>query len=188
MQNIPCVILCGGKSSRMQRDKCFLEFGGKSLVRYQFEKMSEFFNRVFLSCKADKFGGEFNSLIFDEREFGEIHSPMLAMYSILKYFDDEFVFVIAVDMPFVKFQSIERLILQSKNTLIVAAQSAGKQHLLCGLYHSSLAPLCAEFLRKDIHKMRALSQSVPHKITKFADDKEWTNLNSPQDYESVKNA
>ena len=188
MQNIPCIILCGGKSSRMQRDKCFLDFGGKSLVRYEFDKMSAFFKRVFISCKDDKFGGEFGSLIFDERKFGEIHSPMLAMYSILKHFDDEFVFVVPVDMPFVSFESIQRLMSERENALIIAAQSADKQHLLCGLYHSSLAPLCAEFLRKDIHKMKALSQSVPHKFIEFADDKEWANLNSPQDYESVKNA
>lgn len=187
MQKIPCVILCGGKSSRMQRDKCFLEFEGKTLVRYQFDKMSGFFERVFLSCKADKFSGEFSSLIFDERNFGDIYSPMLALHSILRHFDDEFVFIIAVDMPFVSFKSIERLINKRQNALIVSAQSGDKQHLLCGLYHSSLAPLCAEFVRKDIHKMRALSQSVACKVLKFEDNKEWANLNRPCDYEEAKN-
>lgn len=188
MQNIPCVILCGGKSSRMQRDKCFLDFGGKNLVRYQFDKMSAFFDKVYLSCKSDKFGGEFNALLFDEREFRDIYSPMLALYSILRHFDDEFVFIIAVDMPFVSFESIQRLISQRENALIVAAKSKAKEHFLCGLYHSSLSPLCAEFVRQGTHKIRALCEAVPHKFVEFKDEKEWANLNSPQDYESVKNA
>lgn len=188
MQNIPCVILCGGKSSRMNEDKCFLEFKGKTLVRYQFDRMSEFFRKVYLSCKSDKFGAEFSSLIFDERNFGDIYSPMLALYSILRRFDDEYVFIIAVDMPFVSFQSIQSLIDERENALIISAQSGDKQHLLCGLYHSSLAPLCAEFLRKNTHKMRALSQSVACKVLKFEDNKEWANLNRPCDYEGAKNA
>ncbi len=65
---MPCVLLCGGKSSRMGADKCFLKFGGQSLVKWQFERLCGLFENVFISCKNDKFGGEFEEkmLIFDE--------------------------------------------------------------------------------------------------------------------------
>lgn len=189
MQNIPCVILCGGKSSRMQKDKCFLEFRGKSLVRYQFDRMSWFFEKVFISCKVDKFNGEFSELIFDIDILGKsLYSPMLALYSILKHFERGFVFIIAVDMPFVSEKSIQTLINECSNKLIIVAQSGEKKHFLCGLYHSSLAPLCLEFLRKDIHKIQLLSQNVQSQFVKFEDEEEWTNLNSVQDYEQCKNA
>ena len=67
MSEIPCVILAGGRSARMGADKCFLDFKAKSLIEWQFEKMSKLFASVFISCKADKFGGKFGekTLIFD---------------------------------------------------------------------------------------------------------------------------
>ena len=189
MRNIPCVILCGGKSSRMQKDKCFLEFQGKSLVRYQFDRMSQLFDIVYLSCKMDKFNGEFSELIFDTDMLGEnLYSPMLALYSIFRYFEKHFVFVIPVDMPFVSKKSIQVLINECFDALVITAQSGEKHHFLCGLYHSSLAPLCLELLHKNIHKIEALSQNAQSKFVKFEDEKEWVNLNSPQDYERYKNA
>lgn len=189
MQNIPCVILCGGKSSRMQRDKCFLRFKHKSLVRYQYDKMSGLFKRVFISCKEDKFKGEFSQMIFDEKLFGaDFHSPMLALYSILKSFENSFVFIIAVDMPFVSKDSIQALIKRTFKARIILAKTKNKEHFLCGLYHSSLASLCLDLLNKNIHKIRTLSQNAPTEFVEFAHTKEWANLNSPQDYELFKNA
>lgn len=188
MQKIPCVILCGGKSSRMQQDKCFLEFMGKNLARYQFDKMSKLFDKVFISCKNDKFKGEFSEFIFDEDILGQnFYSPMLALYSILKHFQDSFVFIIAVDMPFVSKESIQILMKEPFDTQIIIAKSANKEHFLCGLYHSSLFSLCLELLHKNIHKIRVLSQNAPSKIIEFTNEKEWANLNEPQDYEYYKN-
>lgn len=43
MSEIPCVILAGGRSARMGVDKCFLDFKAKSLIEWQFEKMSKLF-------------------------------------------------------------------------------------------------------------------------------------------------
>ena len=171
---IPCVLLCGGKSSRMGADKCFLKFRGQSLVKWQFERLCALFENVFISCKNDKFGGEFEEkmLIFDENlDFNanlganlgensssalnlkanlgknldsvanlnsqnanfrinskqnlqkaanfwansnlnsrksEDFSPMLALYSVLRHFQRGFVFIIAVDMPFLSKESIAR--------------------------------------------------------------------------------
>jgi len=42
--DIPCVILCGGKSSRMGEDKALLPFGEYStLVQYQYERLQSVF-------------------------------------------------------------------------------------------------------------------------------------------------
>ena len=248
---IPCVILCGGKSSRMGVDKCFLNFKGQSLVSFQFSKMSELFSEVFISCKADKFGVCFDKsrLIFDEdlsensalslnlsqnshlnsaqnsnfsdnskinssqslnssvnlslnssqnSNFSENShstsrkskdfSPMLALYSVLKHFRRGFVFVIAVDMPFLSKESIERLISQASSAQIILPKTANKEHFLCGLYESALYPLCLELLCENIHKIQLLTQKAPTKFLEFGDENEFANLNTPQDYERIKNA
>lgn len=241
MSEIPCVILAGGRSARMGADKCFLDFKAKSLIEWQFEKMSKLFASVFISCKADKFGGKFGekTLIFDEnleflsqnsknalnsnlnsqsanssvnsalnqisrensalnanlakpkREKMADFSSMLALYSVLKAFENKFIFIIGVDTPFVSEKSIQRLILSANEALMIAPSVANKAHFLCAFYHSQIAPLCLKCLQNGVHKISALSQNLPPnalKFVEFSDENEFFNLNTPQDYERIKNA
>lgn len=255
MSEIPCVILAGGRSARMGVDKCFLDFKAKSLIEWQFEKMSKLFASVFISCKADKFGGKFEekTLIFDEnleflsqnsknslnsnlnsqganssinsalnqishqnssvnsmssqisRENSALNanlakpkhekmadfSSMLALYSVLKAFDNKFIFIIGVDTPFVSEKSIQRLILSADEALMIVPSVANRAHFLCALYHSQIAPLCLKCLQNGVHKISALSQKLPPnalKFVEFSDENEFFNLNTPQDYERIKNA
>lgn len=274
MSEIPCVILAGGRSARMGADKCFLDFKAKSLIEWQFEKMSKLFASVFISCKADKFGGKFGekTLIFDEnleflnqnsknalnsnlnsqsanlrvnlnanssanlnsqganssinsalsqishqnssvnsmssqisrensalnadlakpkREKMADFSSMLALYSVLKAFENKFVFIIGVDTPFVSEKSIQRLILSANEALMIVPSVANRAHFLCALYHSQIAPLCLKCLQNGVHKISALSQNLPPnalKFVEFSDENEFFNLNTPQDYERIKNA
>ena len=278
MSEIPCVILAGGRSARMGADKCFLDFKAKSLIEWQFEKMSKLFASVFISCKADKFGGKFGekTLIFDEnleflsqnsknslnsnlnsqsanlianlnanssvnssvnlnsqganssinsalnqishqnssansmssqisrensalnanlakpkREKMADFSSMLALYSVLKAFENKFVFIIGVDTPFVSEKSIKRLILSANEALMIVPSVANRAHFLCAFYHSHIAPLCLKCLQNGVHKISALSQNLPPnalKFVEFSDENEFFNLNTPQDYERIKNA
>lgn len=275
MSEIPCVILAGGRSARMGVDKCFLDFKAKSLIEWQFEKMSKLFKSVFISCKADKFGGKFGekTLIFDEnleflsqnsknslnlnsnlnshganlsvnssvnsnpqgvnlsanlnsqgvnsalsqnsssnlisnqissenstlnanlakpkREKMADFSSMLALYSVLKAFENKFVFIIGVDTPFVSEKSIQRLILSADEALMIVPSVANRAHFLCALYHSQIAPLCLKCLQNGVHKIGALSKTLPPnalKFVEFSDENEFFNLNTPQDYERIKNA
>lgn len=277
MSEIPCVILAGGRSARMGADKCFLDFKAKSLIEWQFEKMSKLFASVFISCKADKFGGKFGekTLIFDEnleflsqnsknalnsnlnsqganlranlnanssvnsnpqgvnlsanlnsqgvnsalsqnsssnlisnqissenstlnanlakpkREKIADFSSMLALYSVLKAFENKFVFIIGVDTPFVSKKSIQRLILSADEALMIVPSVANRAHFLCALYHSQIAPLCLKCLQNGVHKISTLSQNLPPnalKFVEFSDENEFFNLNTPQDYERIKNA
>lgn len=281
MSEIPCVILAGGRSARMGADKCFLDFKAKSLIEWQFEKMSKLFKSVFISCKADKFGGKFGekTLIFDEnleflsqnsknslnsnlnsqrvnlsanssanlnsqgvnlsvnlnsqganssinsalsqisrqnssansmssqisrensalnanlakpkREKMADFSSMLALYSVLKAFENKFVFIIGVDTPFVSEKSIQRLILSANEALMIVPSVANRAHFLCAFYHSQIAPLCLKCLQNGVHKISTLSQNLPPnalKFVEFSDENEFFNLNTPQDYERIKNA
>ena len=53
-----CVILCGGKSSRLRGangiSKIFLPFGDTTLIAHNFAKMQGIFKRVFVACKDNQ--------------------------------------------------------------------------------------------------------------------------------------
>lgn len=87
LKEIPCVLLAGGKSSRMGQDKCFLplqndafqnenlqpqafktpfktfDFINLDLIHYQFLRLKPYFKDIFISCKEDKFKGEFKLIL-----------------------------------------------------------------------------------------------------------------------------
>ena len=64
IKNIPCVILAGGKSSRMGEDKSLLPFPPyKTLTHYQYQRLNKIFKNVYISSKdSSKLASDF--LIF----------------------------------------------------------------------------------------------------------------------------
>lgn len=175
------VLLCGGKSSRMQRDKCFLQINKQSLVKYQFNKLSKLFKAVYISSKEDKFEKEFKNLILDEAKF---YSPLLALKSVLSFFKDEntYVFICAVDTVNISKYEISMLFSKLDKQRAIVAQSNGKKHALCGFYHTSLLSLCEDFLQKNKHKMQDFLKECEAKELEFKDDKAFLNLNFYEQY------
>lgn len=179
---IPCVILCGGKSSRMKEDKSLLPFSSsKTLTQYQYERLKPHFKEIYLSSKIDKFDFHAN-IIFDE---SEEFSPIVALQTILKKMKShKKVFIITVDTPLVKMDSIKQMIEASNGTDICVAKTE-KVHNLCGVFSTKLLSFIDAMLAEDIHKVGFLLQKVNTSYINFIDNDEFINLNNPDDYKEA---
>jgi len=105
--SISAVILAGGKSSRMGKDKALLPFGDYStLSEYQYRKLEPLFENVYLSAKEDKFPFKAN-IIYD---IYEEYNPLNALISAFKQIDCDAIFLTSVDMPLLEVESISSLI------------------------------------------------------------------------------
>lgn len=176
-----CVILAGGKSSRMGQDKTLMPFGNfATLTHFQVDKFSQIFDNVFVSSKFEKFDPPLK-LIKDK--VADDFSPMLALASILSNFKDESVFIIPADMPFVRAKTIEELFKFTKEFDIVIPQDDNHTHSLCGFFNSNLADKAKEFYEKGEHKIGLLHSVCKCKKVKFKDEKEFFNINYFSDYE-----
>jgi len=174
-----CVILAGGKSSRMGQDKTLLPFGGfETLTHYQAYKFSKVFDEVFVSSKFDKFSPPLK-LIKDENS--EEYSPMLALYSVLKSFDHS-VFIIPADMLFFDLKSLGELAKFKDEFEMVVAGDDEHIHSLCGFFSPSLAPLAKELYQKNEHKIGLLRKNCKCKIVNFEDKEQFFNVNFPEEY------
>lgn len=182
---IPCVILSGGKSSRMGEDKALLPFeNSSSLTLYQYQRLKPYFKKIYISSKIDKFDflEDKSSLILDTNE---TYSPLVALKSIFSRIKDSKVFIITVDTPLVKTESIKKLIENSASFDICIAKTK-RLHNLCGVFDFSILKSIDEMLKKDIHKINELFKYNKVNIVEYEDDNEFINVNNKQEYEKAK--
>jgi molybdopterin-guanine dinucleotide biosynthesis protein A len=127
-----------------------------------------------------------NLHLFLDKDDG-VFSPMVALASILENFKDSYVFCLSVDAPFVKEEQIQALwevAQKTPNSAIIPRDSETK-HPLCGLYHSSLAPMARGLAKENNHKLGFLLQKCGAIYVDFTDCTPFTNLNYPHEYESL---
>jgi len=177
MIDIPCVILAGGKSSRMKQDKCFLAFKNTTLIKYQYDRLNQIFKNVYISSKVNKF--DFPSKLILEQN--DIFSPMVALQSIL--LKNGKVFIISVDTPNISKSTINKLIDMSNNfDITIPKTKDNKTHNLCGVFKSSINTKIDEMIKDNNHKIGFLIKSVNSKIIDGFDNDEFVNLNTKDDY------
>ena len=182
--DIPCVIFAGGKSSRMGKDKSLLQFlNGKSLIRYQYDRLSKIFNKVYISSKTPKFDFE-APLILDS---STIYAPTPAFLDIFEYFKE--FFAIAVDSPFVDKKVIDTLIQTAKENPKADAIIAKTDfpHPLIGIYRKSILPLLEKAIQEKNYKLNAILRQADTKFVTFDEEEKFFNINYPQDFTRAKN-
>ncbi|ADV45290.1 molybdenum cofactor guanylyltransferase MobA [Nitratifractor salsuginis] len=176
------VILAGGRSSRMGEDKALLPFGECStLAEYQYRRLQALFPRVWLSSKEDKF--PFQAPIIEDR--GSVHSPLVALRSLLSRIPAEAAFILGVDLPFVDERVIETLKAQynrhPKAEAVIPRSPRGVEPL-CGIYTTALLPRIEAHLAAQNHKLQELLASEGVIEVPFESEEPFLNLNRPEDY------
>ena len=181
MAEIDAVILAGGRSRRMGRDKALLPFGGYgSLAEYQYRRLLPLFPRVWISAKNPKF--DFEAPLILDRE--ELSSPMMALASILRSVDGAGALLLGVDMPFVPPELLGALAerFDPRVPRIVAARSPKGAEPLCAVYPAELLPRIEERLLRGEHRLRDLLREYDADILPWNDPLAFRNLNRPEDY------
>ncbi|MEY4938093.1 MAG: hypothetical protein RIS64_4454, partial [Bacteroidota bacterium] len=104
------LILSGGMSTRMGREKRLLNYHGKSQEQYLYELMKPFCDEVFVSINAS----QQTELPYIQDLELSVKSPIVGIYSAFQQFPDSAWLIIACDMPLVSQETIEFLI-QNRN-------------------------------------------------------------------------
>jgi molybdopterin-guanine dinucleotide biosynthesis protein A len=178
------VILAGGKSSRMGVDKALLPFKEySSLAEYQYRKLQEIFDNVYISTKENKFDFKAN-LIYDKYQNS---NPLNAIISALEFTKGD-IFLISVDMPLISKDTIKKLVdsyTNNKGYDIYIAKSLNGIEPTVAIYKQSLLNRAIEQYRCNNYKLMSLIKSLNYYEVKFNNLDEFKNLNTPQDYQDV---
>jgi molybdopterin-guanine dinucleotide biosynthesis protein A len=125
--NFGAVILAGGKSSRMGRDKAFLEIGGQSLLARQISLAREIgAAEIFISGRMDVDYSALNSRVLTD-ELPDL-GPLAGIAAALTATHEPLLLVLAVDMANMNGEFLKKLHAQCQNGIGVVplcARSAG---------------------------------------------------------------
>jgi molybdopterin-guanine dinucleotide biosynthesis protein A len=178
------VIVAGGKSSRMLKDKALLPFGDcSSLAEFQYKRLKQLFSEVYISSKENKFDFEVNII----KDVNKVSSPLVALISIFDTLDCDEIFILSVDSPFVSKEIILKLYESSTESAdIIVAESKEGVEPLCAIYRRSFLAEAKRALTKEKHRLQSLFDDL--KIRKVLIDNTdcFMNLNYPEEYEKAK--
>ena len=190
--NLSAMILSGGKSSRMGQDKASLKWKQTGMLEHLAEELKcDGISEVFISVAHE---GDYAKtglpLCVDENwEIG----PMEGIRRGLYYAKEEYLFVCAVDMPFVTGKTalyLEGLIRPEYNAYVFRENE--RIHPVCAIYHKSVLPVIETQVREGNYKLSELLLRVN---TLYADLEKsgldrnsLVNVNTPEEYAKLLNS
>ncbi|GAA8474286.1 molybdenum cofactor guanylyltransferase MobA [Helicobacter pylori] len=184
INDIPCVLLAGGKSSRfitnnIQINKALMPFESYfSLLEHQCMCLLKLFKKVIISAKKSY---ELNAPYLLERE-SDLFSPLFGIHNAFLTLQTPYIFFIAIDAPLVSFESIKALC-GIQNFSVVYAKSPTKEHYLISLWHQSILNALNYALKTQNYRLSDLVKNTSSVAINFNQEEEFLNLNTLKDYE-----
>lgn len=173
------VVLAGGKSRRMGRDKSAIEIGGVSMLSRAVDSLSEVFDSVVIA-------GDSTVDIATVVDVIPHGGPLSGLDAVYRDSGGRALFVLAVDLPFVDAEII-RVVVGSG----VASHGAkvpvthGRMQPLCGLYGSELGGLVREHLESDDRSMFGFIASIEQVELVEMDPAAFENVNTAEELASA---
>jgi len=187
------VILAGGKSSRMKRDKLSLEYAGESLLERAVNRFSNLFDEVLVSvAEAGKYP-QYSSRALPDVLPGL--GPLSGLHAALERFP-EGVFLAAGDMPFADPKAALRIIeLARENGSSAAALfwPDGRCEPLFAYYTGALLRAVRSAAESGNYRIAPLLENDPRVLRIsprqiediIAPEKLFMNVNRPADYDRL---
>jgi molybdopterin-guanine dinucleotide biosynthesis protein A len=179
------VILAGGKSKRIGKNKAFLTLNGKFFIIHSLEKLKEIFNDVIIiSDEVDKFSflgvKVFPDIIKDA-------GPLGGIYTALMNIEKDYAFIVPCDMPLLRVSAIKEIIKHASKNKIVIGFSENEIYPLLGIYPKKFKNDLKNYILKGGRKVMEFIESF--KMVKKVDlskFKEYLiNVNTPSDYKLI---
>jgi molybdopterin-guanine dinucleotide biosynthesis protein A len=186
-------ILAGGKSSRMGRDKAFLQLRDETLLAHALKLAGAVAEEVRIVGDATKFspfGRVVEDVYRNRGPLGGIHAALSASSTDLNL-------MLAVDLPFVDADFLQYLLSRAREStaIVTLPRAAGGLQPLCAVYRRPFAEIAEEALRNGRNKIDSLFAKVG---TCVIEDDElaragfssemFHNLNTPDDLKKAQSS
>lgn len=177
------LVLTGGRSSRMGRDKSRLHYHGIPQYRFLLDLLSSTFcSKVFVSADRNSSAEDGVDIIFDQ--FGW-QGPLNGILSGLFSHPGKAMLTVAVDMPAINRHLIEFLVANraaDQAATCFINPETGKPEPLCTIYEPGAADRMAEWVKSHAPAPRDFLIQHNCRMLQWNDASVFRNINTPDEY------
>ena len=182
------LVLSGGRSRRMQRDKAGLEYDGKPQLLRAFELLRPLVTRTFISLRADQrqdpVRSQFESITDIVQDIGPIGGIHAAMHA----YPDQAWLILACDLPFLDAATLQYLIARrAPEGLATAFRSTfdGLPEPLCAIYEPHFATAIDRWIAQGHKCPRALLSASEVQLLDLPQPQALDNINTVAEYSAA---
>jgi molybdenum cofactor guanylyltransferase len=178
------VILAGGESRRMGRDKAFVALAGRPLISHVLDRLEPQVETVMISANGDpsRFAALGCPVVTDAHAQGPLSGIHAALVQAASLGATHLVST-PVDTPFLPGDLVPQLLLASESSpagLALATDTTG-DHPATALWPVALASALAAFLASGEAKVIRFTEVHQAARARFPDPRAFLNLNTPKD-------
>ncbi|MBN1317342.1 MAG: molybdenum cofactor guanylyltransferase [Anaerolineales bacterium] len=185
------VILAGGKSRRMGRNKAFLDLGGRPMIEVVVEKVRAVAGEVIIVADDVKRYVPFADLCVTDRfagigTLGGIHSGLLSART-------ELALIVGCDMPFLNPAVLTWFIQAARGYDVVILKQGEWVEPLHGVYHKNCLPEIERAIRAGKHRVISFFDSVRVRTVSAQEIEHldpglasFRNINSPDEWKAAR--
>lgn len=182
------LVLAGGRSTRMQRDKATLEYAGRNQLERAVELITPLVEQVFVSVRPDQTADPLRARYAQIVDSGEVAGPLAGIIAAQSRHPEAAWLVLACDLPLLDRQTLEHLLRSRRPERQATAYRSSRDGLpepLCAIYEPSS--------REGIRSHVAGGRDCPRKFLLSADTAlldqprpdALDNVNTPKEYGSA---
>src|ERR1700722_17897852 len=179
------LILAGGSSTRMRRDKAVLSYRGKTQLDRAFELASRHVPHVFVSVRANQTADPTRAqhpMIVDSID-GE--GPIVGIRSALAAHPDVAWMVLACDLPFLSDTALAQLLNERDDAGLATAYRSthdGLPEPLCAIWEPAAAAALATYQETGGRCPRKFLIKTAARLLDPQDGRALDNINTPEEY------
>ena len=181
---VNALILIGGLSKRMGKDKSLLHYYGKPQWQHSISLVENRVDKVFVSVRENKQVNYPNLLVDKVSGIG----PLGAILTALETYPNEAFLVLATDLPFIDKKTIELLISQRDvDKFATALQGNSKDYpepLVC-IWEPKALPILQEYFQNKSYKPIQVLKHISTHIVKVSDSV-LQNINTLEEFNKVR--
>lgn len=178
------LVLAGGRSRRMGRDKALLDRGGQSQLEFAVELLDGCVDRVFVSTRNEQKDEaerrRFEQIVDRYDDLG----PVAGILSAMDEYPDADWLVVACDLPNIDARTVLYLIdhrATSKPFVAYASSHDGLPEPLCALYRQGSDRIVRQFVDDGIHCPRKVLIRSDTLLLDQPDPRALDNVNTPDE-------
>jgi molybdenum cofactor guanylyltransferase len=183
------LVLTGGRSRRMQRDKASLEYAGKSQLARAMALLTPLVPRCFVSVRADQLDDPHRAAYDTIADIRPNLGPIGGIHAALHAYPDRGWLILACDLPFLDRATLQHLIAHRMSTRLATAYRSnfdGLPEPLCAIFEPRSRQIIEQSLVQGQQCPRALLSRSDVELLELPNPRALDNVNTGEEYAAAK--